>query len=258
MPELEQLEDMICAYKLEKDAKRKQVLYLKLVETSLKLVNKVVSLVYPIPVTVSRDDLSQVGAIGLLKAIDTYEVYEKGSFKTYATIYIRGKILQYLRDKVNIVKTPRENSENNNVIKNYINNLKPDENPTIKEMSKALNIPENKIQDWFNIENIKNVVSLDQKVYSVDGLETLADRIQSYDDKEFERNYENKKLLEYALARLPEDEKVAIFLYYIEGRTKKYISSALKVSQTQVARLIKRALVKMYNIMNDEMDFQGG
>ena len=258
MPELEQLEDMIRSYKLEKDTKRKQVLYLNLVETSLKLVNKVVALIYPIPVSVSRDDLSQVGAIGLLKSIDTYEVHEKGSFKTYATIYIRGKILQYLRDKVNIVKTPRENTENSSVIKNYINNLKPNENPTIKEISQTLNIPENKIRDWFNIENIKNVISLDQKVYSVDGMETLADRIQSYDDKEFERNYENKKLIEYALNKLPEDEKVSIYLYYIEGLTKKEISNTLKVSQTQVARLIKRALLKLYNIMNDDMGFEGG
>ena len=207
--------------------------------------------------SVSRDDLSQVGAIGLLKAIDTYEVYEKGSFKTYATIYIRGKILQYLRDKVNIVKTPRENSEHSNIIKNYINNLKPNENPTVKEISQALNIPVNKVQDWFNIENIKNVISLDQKVYSVDGLETLADRIQSYDDKEFERNYENKKLIEYALNKLPENEKVSLYLYYIEGQTKKDIANVLKVSQTQVARIIKRALVNMYNVMKDDMSDKG-
>ncbi len=257
MPELEQLENMIRTYKLEKDAKRRQVLYLKMVEESLKLVNKVVALIYPIPVSVSRDDLSQVGAIGLLKAIDTYEVYEKGSFKTYATIYIRGKILQYLRDKVNIVKTPRENSEHSNIIKNYINNLKPNENPTVKEISQALNIPVNKVQDWFNIENIKNVISLDQKVYSVDGLETLADRIQSYDDKEFERNYENKKLIEYALNKLPENEKVSLYLYYIEGQTKKDIANVLKVSQTQVARIIKRALVNMYNVMKDDMSDKG-
>ena len=257
MPELEQLENMIRTYKLEKDAKRRQVLYLKMVEESLKLVNKVVALIYPIPVSVSRDDLSQVGAIGLLKAIDTYEVYEKGSFKTYATIYIRGKILQYLRDKVNIVKTPRENSEHSNIIKNYINNLKPNENPTVKEISQALNIPVNKVQDWFNIENIKNVISLDQKVYSVDGLETLADRIQSYDDKEFERNYENKKLIEYALNKLPKNEKVSLYLYYIEGQTKKDIANVLKVSQTQVARIIKRALVNMYNVMKDDMSDKG-
>ena len=257
MPELEQLENMIRTYKLEKDAKRRQVLYLKMVEESLKLVNKVVALIYPIPVSVSRDDLSQVGAIGLLKAIDTYEVYEKGSFKTYATIYIRGKILQYLRDKVNIVKTPRENSEHSNIIKNYINNLKPNENPTVKEISQALNIPVNKVQDWFNIENIKNVISLDQKVYSVDGLETLADRIQSYDDKEFERNYANKKLIEYALNKLPENEKVSLYLYYIEGQTKKDIANVLKVSQTQVARIIKRALVNMYNVMKDDMSDKG-
>ena len=258
MSELSQLEDMICLYKKEADEKRKRILYLKLVEYSLKLVNKVVSLVYPIPVTVSRDDLSQVGAIGLLKAIETYEVHEKGSFKTYATIYIRGKILQYLRDKANIVKTPRENTENSNTIRNYINNLKPDENPSIKEIANALNIPENKVIDWFNIENTKNIISLDQKVYSTDGMETIADRIQSYDEKEYERNYENKKLIEYALGKLPQQERKSIYLYYIEGQTKKEISVELIVSQTQVARLIKRALVKMYNLIKEDNSSQGG
>lgn len=258
MSDLSLLEDMICSYKKETDAKRKRILYLKLVEYSLKLVNKVVSLIYPIPVTVSRDDLSQVGAIGLLKAIETYEVQEKGSFKTYATIYIRGKILQYLRDKANIVKTPRENTESDNNIRNYINNLNSNENPSVKEIAAALNIPESKVIDWFNIENTKNIISLDQKVYSVDGMETIADRIQSYDEKEYERNYENKKIIEYALGKLPEQERKSIYLYYIEGMTKKEISKELNVSQTQVARLIKRALIKLYNIIKEDNSSQGG
>ncbi|MBP3847728.1 sigma-70 family RNA polymerase sigma factor, partial [bacterium] len=104
----------------------------------------------------------------------------------------------------------------------------------------------------------KNIISLDQKVYSTDGMETIADRIQSYDEKEYERNYENKKLIEYALGKLPQQERKSIYLYYIEGQTKKEISAELKVSQTQVARLIKRALVKMYNIIKEDNSSQGG
>ena len=136
--------------------------------------------------------------------------------------------------------------------------MKPDENPSIKEIANALNIPENKVIDWFNIENTKNIISLDQKVYSTDGMETIADRIQSYDEKEYERNYENKKLIEYALGKLPQQERKSIYLYYIEGQTKKEISAELKVSQTQVARLIKRALVKMYNLIKEDNSSQGG
>ena len=252
MSDIEQLEDKIYSFKCEKDLKKKHVLYLNLVEDALKLVHKIVSSVYPVPRCVTRDDLVQVGAIGLLKAIETYKVQDKGSFKTYASKFIRGKILQYLRDKVNLVKTPRETSENINAVKNYLESLSPNTNPTVKDISAALSIPENHVQDILNLETIKNIISLDQKVYSSDGVETLADRIQSGDDKEQERNYENKKVIEFALEKLPDDEKKAIYDYYIAGETKKNISKELGVSQTQVARLIKRALNKMYEIIHED------
>lgn len=252
MADIEQLEEEIYLFKNENDAKKKHVLYLNLVEDSLRLVNKIVSSIYPIPLTVARDDLIQVGAIGVLKAIDTYEIKEKGSFKTYATKFIRGKILQYLRDKANLVKPPREAAENINTVKNYLESLPNDSNPDIKDISKALNMSEVKVQDILNAELIKNIVSLDQKVYSSDGIETLADRIQAADDKEYERNYENKKVIEFALQKLPNDEKTAIYKYYIEEHTKKSIAQELGVSQTQVARLIRRALNKMYDIISEE------
>ena len=252
MTDIEQLEEKIYLFKNENDVRKKHVLYLNLVEDSLKLVNKIVSSVYPIPLSLSRDDLVQVGAIGVLKAIDTYEIKNKGSFKTYASKFIKGKILQYLRDKANLVKPPRETAENINTVKNYLDSLGADSNPTVKEISKALNMNENKVQDILNTELLKNIVSLDQKVYSTDGVETLADRIQSDDDKENERNYENKKVIEFALNKLPKDEKTAIYKYYIEEETKKNIAQELGVSQTQVARLIKRALNKMYDIISEE------
>ena len=112
MTDIEQLEEKIYLFKHENDAKKKHVFYLNLVEESLKLVNKIVSSIYPVPISVARDDLIQVGAIGVLKAIDTYEIKDKGSFKTYASKFIKGKILQYLRDKANLVKPPRETAEN--------------------------------------------------------------------------------------------------------------------------------------------------
>lgn len=252
MTDIELLEEKIYLFKHENDAKKKHVFYLNLVEESLKLVNKIVSSVYPLPVSVSRDDLIQVGAIGMLKAIDTYEIKDKGSFKTYAAKFVKGKILQYLRDKANLVKPPRETSENINSVKNYLDSLDGNSNPTVKEIAKALNMQENKVQDILNTELLKNIVSLDQKVYDTDGIETLADRIQSDDDKEYEMNYENKKVIEFALEKLPKNEKTAIYMYYIEEETKKTIAQKLGVSQTQVARLIKRALNKMYNIISDE------
>ena len=91
--ELEKLEEYIISYKAEKDAKKKHILYLNLVYESLKLVKKIVSGMCSIPVNILRDDMVQVGALGMLKAIESYVPVEKGSFKTYATKFIRGKMV---------------------------------------------------------------------------------------------------------------------------------------------------------------------
>ena len=74
MSELEKLEDLILSYKEEKDEKKKRILYLNLVQESLKLVKRIALGMYPLPSTISKDDLIQVGAVGVLKAIETYEV----------------------------------------------------------------------------------------------------------------------------------------------------------------------------------------
>lgn len=254
--DINELESLIISYNSEQDSKKKHVLYLNLVEESLNLVNKIVSGTYPIPQTVSREDLVQVGAIGLLKSISTYKIQEKGSFKTYATKFIKGKILQYLRDKANLVKPPRDTVENISIVKKYIDNLESGKNIDILEISKATNIPANKVEDILNADLVKNIISLDQKVYSTDGIETIADRIQDNNDNDFEYNFENKKIIEYALNKLPASEKLVIYKFYINEQTKKSIADELKVSQTQVARLLKRALNKMYDIITNDMKYE--
>lgn len=254
--DINELESLIVSYNSEQDLKKKHVLYLNLVEQSLKLVNKIVSGTYPIPQSVSREDLVQVGAIGLLKSISTYKIQEKGSFKTYAAKFIKGKILQYLRDKANLVKPPRDTVENIKIVKQYLDNLESGKNIDAVDIAKAVNIPVKKVQDILNADLIKNIVSLDQKIYSADGIETLADRIQDNDDNEFESSYENKRIIQYALNKLPQDEKIVIYKFYINEQTKKSIAQELKISQTQVARLIKRALNKMYDIIKNEMNYE--
>ena len=247
---------MIISYNSEKDLKKKHVLYLNLVEHALALVNKIVSSMYPYPKTVTRDDLIQVGAIGLLKAISSYKIQEKGSFKTYSAKYIKGKILQYIRDKANLVKPPRDTVENINTVRKYIESVGSDDNISAENIAKAVKLPVNKVQDILNAELIKNIVSLDQKVYSTDGIETLADKIQDLTDEEYEQRYENKRIIEYALNRLPQNEKTVIYNFYIKEQTKKSIAQELNISQTQVARLIKRALNKMYDIIKNEMNYE--
>lgn len=252
--ELEKLEDLILSYKEEKDEKKKRILYLKLVQESLKLVKRIALGMYPLPSTISKDDLIQVGAVGVLKAIETYEVNERGSFKTYVSKFIKGKILHYLRDKANIVKTPRETLTNLSKVKEAIDDLSEGgtKSPSAQEVANYVNLPVDKVEEIMNIELIKNMVSLDQNIYSSEGTETLMDRIQS-DSDTWEETYENKKVIEFALKKLPEPDKTVVFKYYMEGSSRKEISEIIHVSPTQISRILKRALNRLYNIIENEM-----
>lgn len=253
--ELEKLEILILDYRRENDVKKKHIAYLNLIEESLKLVKKIVLGMYPIPSTISKDDLIQVGAVGVLKAIETYEVEAKGSFKTYVSKVIKGKILHYLRDKASIVKTPRESLANLSKVKEAIDALSSDTNkiPSVEEVARYVNLPTDKVEDIMNIELIKNMISLDQNIYTSDGTETLLDRIQAEEDYNYEETYANKKIIEFAMNKLQKPDKSVIYMYYIDGETRKEIARRLNISATQVSRILKRAINKLYNIIQNTM-----
>jgi RNA polymerase sigma-B factor len=257
--ELEKLEELIYTYQNETDTKKKHVAYLDLIEESLKLVKKIVMTFYPLPATISKDDLIQVGAVGVLRAIEAYRTEERGSFKTYVTKVIRGKIFHYLRDKANIVKPPRETIENLSKVKDAIDKLSFNQtnSPTAEAVAKLVNLPIEKVEEIMSVERIKNMISLDQNVYTSDGGETLLDRLQSNESNTFEDTYANKKIIEYAINKLPQNDKTAIYMYYIEGEQRKDIAKRLGISQTQVSRIIKRALNRLYIIISRELPEDG-
>jgi len=254
--ELEKLEELIISYRNEEDMKRKHISYLRLIEESLKLVKKIVLTFYPLPSTITKDDLIQVGAVGVLRAIESYKTEKKGSFKTYVSKVIKGKIFHYLRDKANLVKPPRETIANLTKVKNAMDILSENNTrtPTIAEVSQYTNLPQEKVEDIMNIELIKNLVSLDQNVYTTEGGETLLDRIQAEDDNTWEETYANKKIIEFAINKLQPTDKTAVTMYYIQGAARKDIAEVLKVSQTQVSRILKRALNKLYIIIEKELN----
>lgn len=208
-----ELEELLLKYKSETDFKKRRIAYLNLVSEALKLVKKIAYGFTPLPASVSVDDLIQVGALGVLKAIDFYECGGKGNFKAYAILFVKGRILHYLRDKANVVKPPR--------------------NASVEEVQK-----------------IKNIESLDRYVFSPDGAETMLDRIPA---QNYEEIFENKKLIEFALNKLAKNEKEVIYKYYIEGLKKKEIAQMLNISAMQVSRLIKKSLNKMYNILEKDI-----
>lgn len=253
--ELEKLEDLITQYKAEQDDKRRHVIYMNLVEETLKVVKKIVSAFYPIPNTVTKDDLIQVGALGMLQAIETYKVEERGSFKTYVSKVIKGKIYHYLRDKANLVKPPRETGAKLALVRDAVQRLSENntKTPTVEEISAFVNLPKEKVEEIMNLEYTKNTVSLDQNIYTTDGSETLLDRIQSETEESFEETYANKKIIEFAMNKLQGNDRTAISMYYINGESRKDIAKKLKVSPTQVSRILKRALNRLAAVIKDEL-----
>ena len=166
--ELEKLEDLILEYKNETDVKKKHVVYLRLIQETLKLVKKIVMAFYPLPSTISKDDLIQVGAVGVLNAIETYRVEERGSFKTYVSKVIKGKIFHYLRDKANLVKTPRETIANMSKVKEAIDELSENNTkiPTVEEVARYVNLPFDKVEEIMDLgfDGVKIVAAIPDSV----------------------------------------------------------------------------------------------
>ena len=74
------------------------------------------------------------------------------------------------------------------------------------------------------------------------------------DSNSYQESYENKKIIEFALKKLPEPDKTVISLYYMEGEQRKNIAQRLNVSPTQISRILRRALNKLYIIIENEMN----
>jgi len=101
-----EIDELISAYHSCKDEKKKRMLHLSIVDAGMTLVKKIASTICA-QSGIPAEDLIQVGSIGLIKAVDFFDLDKHTKFKTYATYFIRGEIQHYLRDKAAIIKPPR-------------------------------------------------------------------------------------------------------------------------------------------------------
>lgn len=251
---IEELDALIKAYKACKDEKKRRLFHIKLVEQSMDFVRKIACGVSA-QSGISCDDLIQVGSIGLIKAIELYNTDKNTKFKTYASYLVRGEMRHYLRDKVSIIKAPRELQELLNKISVAMEELKDAgiNEPSEEEIADILNIPTKKIHDVMEVENCRTTISLDQAFYSIgeDDI-TLIDKIPSGDYQEFLNSYENKIMLAQAIKKLPAEMQQIIELNYYKGLNQREIAEKIHISQMQVSRQLKRALSKLYHILKDK------
>ena len=249
----EQLNDLLLQYKNSLDGRKKRVLYLKIVELTLNYVKKIVSSPAYKKLNI-QEDLFQVGSIGLMKAIDFYDLSKNTKFKTYATYFIKGEIKHYLRDKASFIKPPREIQELSYKISVASRELNEDgkDGSDIELIAEKLNLPVKKVEDVLALELGQEILSLDQNINNEDEDLSLMDKIPDGDYKVFLANSENRLMLNSAIEKLPEDLRQILIMNYYQDLNQKQISEKLGLSQMQVSRKIKKALSKLYELVNTE------
>ena len=199
--------------------------------------------------TVEYDDLVSYGIFGLIDAIDKFD-YGKGiKFETYASLRIRGAILDQIRKMDWIPRSVRQKQKSITEASKKLEAL-IGPNYTDSDMARELGISEAEYDTWMQQTNITNLSSLD------DFMEQEND-VKAPSFQETGINPENKVLKEElkvqlteALGMLTEKEKKVVLLYYYEELTLKEISRVMDVSESRVSQLHSKALVKMRRCMN--------
>ena len=165
----------------------------------------------------NADDLFQVGCIGLIKAIDNFDMSQNVQFSTYAVPMIVGEIRRYLRDNnmVRVSRSVRDLAYKTLAIKERIVKQEQRE-PTIEEIAKELGVEKEEIA--FSLDAIQEPVSLQEPVYG-DGSENLYIMDQVKDNKNTDEQWAENITITEAMKKLNEKEKLIIQKRFFEGRT---------------------------------------
>ena len=186
------------------------------------------------------DDLFQVGCIGLIKAIDNFNVKLNVRFSTYAVPMIIGEIRRYLRDNnsIRVSRSLRDTAYKALQVKEKLIN-KNSKEPTIAEIAEELKMAKEDVV--FALDAIQDPISLFESVYH-DGGDTIFVMDQVKDEKNTDENWTETISLKEAMYRLSDREKLILGLRYFDGRTQMEVAEAIGISQAQVSRLEKTAL----------------
>ena len=202
--------------------------------------------------TVEYEDLVSYGIFGLIDAIDKFD-YRKGiKFETYASLRIRGAILDQIRKMDWIPRSVRQKQRQIDAAITKLESAE-DKTATDEEIAKELDISLEEYYVWQGQTKVTGIASIDEFVEQ--GIEVRAFDNQKYADNEPEKVYEKeelKNLLKESLDKLTEKERMVVVLDYYEELTLKEISSVLEVSESRVSQLHTKALQKMKQILGSQ------
>ena len=193
------------------------------------------------------DDLFQIGCIGLIKAIDNFDLSQNVRFSTYAVPMILGEVRRYLRDNnsIRVSRSLRDIAYKAIYTKEALMKQSEKE-PTLEEIAEKLNVTPEEIA--MALDAIQSPVSLYEPVYS-EGGDTLYIMDQISDTKNKEDGWVEMLSLREAIHTLPIREKNIIELRYFQGKTQMEVAQEIHISQAQVSRLEKNAL----GLMREEL-----
>ena len=188
------------------------------------------------------DDLFQVGCIGLIKAIDNFDVSVGVRFSTYGVPMIIGELRRFLRDNnsVRVSRSMRDIAYKAMQVKEQMT-AQNNHEPTVEEIAKVLEVPKENIV--LALEAIVEPVSLYEPVFS-DGNDTIYVMDQVGDNND-EKNWLEELAFKDAMANLSQREKNVLALRFFKGKTQMEVAQEIGISQAQVSRIEKGALSKI-------------
>ena len=190
------------------------------------------------------DDLFQVGCIGLMKAIDNFDLNQNVRFSTYAVPMIIGEVRRYLRDNnsLRVSRSLRDTAYKAMQVKEQLQNDLNRE-PSIEEIAKKLDVPVS--QAVMALESIVEPVSLYEPVYS-EGGDTIyvLDQVAS---TETDSDWLDEITIKQGIENLSEREKQILNLRFMHGKTQTEVANEIGISQAQVSRLEKNAIKTIRN-----------
>ena len=197
----------------------------------------------------NADDLFQVGCIGLIKALDNFDVSQNVRFSTYAVPMIIGEIRRYLRDNnpIRVSRSLRDTAYKALQARDLLSS-RLDREPTIGEIAREIGVAEEDVV--FAMEAIQDPVSLFEPVYN-DGGDAIYIIDQVKDQKQNDAQWLENLAVSEALRRLNEREQKILRLRFFEGRTQMEVAGEIGISQAQVSRLEKNALQHMRKYVDE-------
>ncbi|AOY77419.1 RNA polymerase sporulation sigma factor SigG [Clostridium formicaceticum] len=189
------------------------------------------------------DDLFQVGCIGLIKAIDNFDLSHNVKFSTYAVPMIIGEIRRYLRDNnsIRVSRSLRDTAYKALQVRDQLINKNAKE-PVISEIAEQLNLPRAEVV--FALDAIQDPVSLFEPIYHDSG-DAIFVMDQVSDEKSEDETWIDGIAIREAMRKLNDREKLILTLRFFEGRTQMEVAEEIGISQAQVSRLEKTAVKHM-------------